>query len=123
MRTDSSGTVTESNENNNGGQAGAGIDYEAITITTFTAPPTTAFPNVPYFGGTRDWNINAINAPESWAQGYTGQGVVVAVIDTGVDWDHTDLVSQIWVNAGEIAGMASTMTAMATSTTRAAGIL
>jgi len=104
MRTDSAGSVTESNENNNGGQAGLGLDYEPITITTFTAPPTISFPNVPYFGGTRDWNINAINAPESWAQGYLGQGVVVAVVDTGVDWDHSDLVSQIWVNPREISG-------------------
>ncbi len=107
MRTDSAGSVAETNENNNGGQAGAGLDFEAITITTVTTPPTTPttpFPNVAYFGGTREWNLNAINAPESWAQGYRGQGVIVAVIDTGVDWDHTDLASQIWVNPGEIAG-------------------
>ena len=57
-----------------------------------------------YYGGNNEWNLNSINAPESWAQGYTGEGVVVAVIDTGVDWDHPDLVSQIWVNADEVAG-------------------
>ena len=57
-----------------------------------------------YYGGSNDWNVNSINAPEAWAQGYTGQGVVVAVVDTGVDMNHPDLVSQIWVNPGEIAG-------------------
>jgi subtilisin family serine protease len=66
--------------------------------------PVTSFPQVAYFGGGNEWNVNAVNAPESWAQGYTGQGALVAVVDTGVDWDHPDLLSQIWVNAGEIAG-------------------
>lgn len=62
------------------------------------------FPDVPDYGGSNDWNLNAINAPEVWAQGYTGQNVIVAVIDTGVDYTHSDLNSNIWVNPGEIAG-------------------
>jgi hypothetical protein len=66
--------------------------------------PSTAFPDVAYFGGANDWNLNAINAPEAWARGYTGQGAVVAVIDTGVDLNHPELVNQLWVNPGEIAG-------------------
>jgi subtilisin family serine protease len=76
------------------------------TPTTPTTPtaPVTAFPDVANFGGSNDWNLNSINAPESWAQGYTGQGVVVAVVDTGVDVNHPDLMSQLWVNSGEIAG-------------------
>ncbi|MEZ6116119.1 MAG: S8 family serine peptidase [Pirellulaceae bacterium] len=57
-----------------------------------------------YFGGANDWNLNAINAPEVWSQGYTGEGIVVAVVDTGVDWTHVDLASNIWTNADEIAG-------------------
>jgi subtilisin family serine protease len=65
--------------------------------------PIAAFPDVPYFGGSNDWNVNSVRAPEAWSQGYAGQGVTVAVIDTGVDWSHSDLNSQIWVNPDEIA--------------------
>jgi minor extracellular protease Epr len=36
------------------------------------------------------WNLKAVNAPEAWNEGYTGQGVNVAVIDTGIA-PHTDL--------------------------------
>ena len=34
------------------------------------------------------WNIARLRAPEVWAQGITGEGVVVANIDTGVDPSH-----------------------------------
>lgn len=50
-----------------------------------------------------NWALNMINAPEVWAQGYTGQGVVVAVVDTGVDYTHSDLANNIWINGAEVA--------------------
>ena len=67
-------------------------------------PPPTTLPEVPYYGGSNDWNLNLISAPEAWEAGYTGEGVTVAVVDTGVDLDHPDLISNLWVNQGEIAG-------------------
>jgi subtilisin family serine protease len=79
-----------------------GVQTATPPVTSPTTP--SAFPDVAYFGGPNDWNLNAINAPEAWAQGYTGQGAVVAVIDTGVDLNHPELVNQLWVNPGEIAG-------------------
>ena len=46
-----------------------------------------------------------IDAPEAWAihKGLSGR-VIVAVIDTGVDYNHEDLRNQMWRNPGEIAG-------------------
>lgn len=38
-----------------------------------------------------EWNLTKVNAPQVWAQGYTGQGVVVAGQDTGYDWTHPAL--------------------------------
>ena len=43
-----------------------------------------------------------IDAPEAWDT-VTGDGTVVAVIDTGIDYNHPDLDANIWVNPGEIA--------------------
>ena len=38
-----------------------------------------------------EWNIDAIHAPDIWAMGFRGQGIVVANMDTGVDLYHPDL--------------------------------
>jgi len=43
--------------------------------------------------GTPEWNIDAIKAPMLWELGYTGTGVVVANMDTGVDVLHPDLAA------------------------------
>jgi subtilisin family serine protease len=71
-------------------------------------------PNDPSFGNT--WGLNNtgqtingspgtpdadIDAPEAWNVTTGSSNVTVAVIDTGVDWSHPDLSSQIWVNPGE----------------------
>lgn len=42
------------------------------------------------------WGVSKINADDAWALGYEGQGVIVAVIDTGVDYNHSDLGNNMW---------------------------
>jgi subtilisin family serine protease len=47
-----------------------------------------------------EWNIAKIGAPAMWAHGVFGQGVVVANIDTGVQFTHPALVRQYRGNLG-----------------------
>ncbi len=79
---------------------GYGLINAAAAVARVTGQNT--FADVPDVGG-NNWGADLVKAPEVWAQGYTGQGVVVAVIDTGVDRNHEDLRNNIWTNANEIA--------------------
>jgi subtilisin family serine protease len=36
-----------------------------------------------------EWGVNKIKAPQAWAQGINGAGVVIAGQDTGIRWTHT----------------------------------
>jgi subtilisin family serine protease len=50
-----------------------------------------------------EWNLENIRAPEAWGGfGTRGEGVVVANIDTGVQYDHPALVSQYRGNDGGV---------------------
>lgn len=53
--------------------------------------------------------LDAINAYDAWkymedneSQAGGSENVIVAVIDTGVDYNHEDLKNNIWTNSGEI---------------------
>ncbi len=60
-----------------------------------------AMHNTGQTGGAVDADIDA---PEMWKE-FTGSSrVVIASIDTGVDYTHEDLAANMWVNPGEIAG-------------------
>ena len=63
------------------------------------------------------WALTRTRTEEAWQwlddNGYPAWGdrnIVVAVIDSGVDYTHEDLAGNMWVNAGEIPITASTTT-------------
>ncbi|GAA2156293.1 MULTISPECIES: S8 family serine peptidase [Glycomyces] len=47
------------------------------------------------------WNLDQIQAPDVWAEGFTGEGIVIADIDSGVDYTHPALQGQYRGNNGD----------------------
>lgn len=50
------------------------------------------------------WGMPKIEAPSAWDRETGDRKIVVAVIDTGVDYNHPDLAANMWKNPGEIPG-------------------
>jgi subtilisin family serine protease len=91
----------------------------AAALATLNADPRVAYaqpswiyhalniPDDPSFPS--QWNLDQTNdadidAPEAWDTATDASAAIVAVIDTGVQYDHPDLAANIWVNPNEIAG-------------------
>lgn len=79
-------------------------DYEVSICKTPNDPRFSdlwGLHNTGQTGGTYDADIDA---PEAWDLQTGSSNVVVAVIDTGVDYNHQDLSANMWKNPGEVAG-------------------
>lgn len=67
--------------------------------------PTFVFAEVPndalYF---EQWYLSQVSAPQVWNTQTGSAEIIIAVLDTGVDLDHPDLIDNIWKNPGEIEG-------------------
>lgn len=63
------------------------------------APPTQKSGPDPLLNNA--WGIFAVSADKSWSSFSEGKGIIVAVTDTGVDYNHSDLTTNMWRNPGE----------------------
>lgn len=69
---------------------------------------STATPNDPLFSSL--WGLHNtlrdadIDAPDAWDIETGSTNIIVAVVDTGVDYTHEDLAANIWHNPDEISG-------------------
>lgn len=82
-----------------------GIEYaEADRVVTVQMVP-----NDPYFSSGGSWGqsfddlygLKKINCPGAWDLA-TGSGIIVAVVDTGIDKNHPDIAANVWSNTREI---------------------
>lgn len=69
-------------------------------------------PNDPYWPtsnswgqGYRDqWDMELIDCPDAWDVNTGNPSLIVAVSDTGIDYNHADIAANMWCNPGEIPG-------------------
>ena len=50
----------------------------------------------------QSWHHPIVSNPQAWDIQTGSDTIIIAIIDTGVDTDHPDLVDNLWVNPGEI---------------------
>ena len=80
-------------------------DFEVSILQTLPNDPgfgdLWGLHNTGQIGGIPDADMDA---PEAWDIETGSSDVVIAVIDTGVDYNHEDLSANMWINPGEIPG-------------------
>ena len=59
-------------------------------------------PNDPLFN--QQWALPKIDAPDAWDIEKGDPNITIAIIDSGVDYNHTDIANNIWNNTDEIPG-------------------
>ena len=72
-------------------------------LSLFFVVPKIAFAIIPsdiYY--TDQWYLQKIKAKEAWDKVRESPNVIIAVIDSGVQINHPDLASNIWINHNEI---------------------
>ncbi|MCA9772221.1 MAG: hypothetical protein KC466_07410, partial [Myxococcales bacterium] len=78
--------------------ASGGVEYAEPNYLLHAS----AIPNDPLYGSL--YGMDKIDAPLAWDVTTGDPSIIVAVIDTGIDYNHPDLAANVWTNPGEIAG-------------------
>ncbi len=73
-------------------------NYKVSTGEVITA----AYVNDPQYSS--QWGLQKIGIETAWEKTTGNSDIVVAVIDTGIDYTHEELAANIWHNPDEIAG-------------------
>lgn len=68
------------------------ITFNITSTAQATVSPTAQYETEEYYAG---HYLAEINASSAYAAGITGESVIVAVVDSGVDYNHTDLDDNI----------------------------
>ncbi|OMP68416.1 S8 family peptidase [Domibacillus epiphyticus] len=63
---------------------------ENITFSADGSKPDAAYRAASFQTEYEQWNVQAVNASQAWTDGFTGAGVKIAVVDTGIA-SHADL--------------------------------
>jgi len=80
-------------------------EVEAAQPNYVRQKTSVASPNDPHYVAGNQYGLPKISAPLAWASfGAGSTDVVVADIDTGVNYNHPDLNANMWRNPGEVAG-------------------
>jgi subtilisin family serine protease len=59
------------------------------------------YPNDPHYQANLQWNLDQISCPQAWSVTLSNPQIIVAVIDSGIDFTHEDLHTKIWHNPAE----------------------
>lgn len=59
-------------------------------------------PNDPRYKANEQYAINVLKLHKAWDISKGNKNVKIAIVDSGIDWTHEDLSSNIWTNPGEI---------------------
>ena len=71
-------------------------EMRPLVPTNEKAHPATAKANA--------WHVDKVNAPAVWnynGTGYTGNGIIIGLIDTGVNYNHIDIANSMWDGGNE----------------------
>ena len=81
------------------------VEYAELNmiVHTQTAPNDTYYSSSGAWGQSfRDlWGLQSISAETAWDTSQ-GDGVLIAVVDSGLDYNHEDIASNVWSNDGEV---------------------